>query len=195
MNGILGYLKLDGSPPQRGTLEAMVQGMASWGVDGSALWQDDPMGLGCLYSWCTPESAGETLPFEDVERGLLFTAGAFLDNREELLEELGLSPDESRNCTDTLLVHRLPALGRGVRPSPDRGLALCPVGQPSVKAFPGPGPSREHRSLLYAGSRFLCLRVEREGASCAAGGPREAEPPEDGPGADQLARRRHPHRL
>lgn len=106
MNGILGYLKVDGPALAPGTLEAMARGMAAWGVDGSALRQEGPIGLGCLFSWCTPESAGETLPFEDREHGLLFTAGAFLDNREELLEGLGLSPDESRNLPDTLLVHR-----------------------------------------------------------------------------------------
>ncbi|MHB8066273.1 MAG: hypothetical protein ACYDIC_00075 [Desulfobaccales bacterium] len=36
----------------------------------------------------------------------MLTAGAFLDNREELLDELGLSAEERRVLPDSLLIHR-----------------------------------------------------------------------------------------
>lgn len=106
MNGILGYLRLDDSPLEIGKLETMNQAMAYWGVDGSAAWHEGPIGLGCRFCFCTPEAAEKSLPFHDTQCGLVLTAGAFLDNREELQDELGLSPDERRSLPDALLIHR-----------------------------------------------------------------------------------------
>jgi len=106
MNGILGYLRLDGASMAAEKLAAMQQAMAYWGVDGSAAWSDGPAGLGCQFCSCTPEEVESSLPFYDQERGWVLTAGAFLDNREELIEELSLSAEEGRRLSDTLLIHR-----------------------------------------------------------------------------------------
>lgn len=106
MNGIFGYLSLDGAPVVSEKLEAMRHALAYWGVDGSAVWSDDLMGLGCQFCFCTPEEKEPTLPYHDQERGWVLTAGAFLDNREDLIAELGLSAAEARKLPDTLLIHR-----------------------------------------------------------------------------------------
>ena len=106
MNGILGYLRLDGQPVETGKIEAMNRAMEFWGVDGNASWQDGPIGLGCRYCFCTPETVEKSLPFHDDERGLVFTAGAFLDNRDELLDELDIAPECRPTLPDTLLIHR-----------------------------------------------------------------------------------------
>ena len=106
MNGIFGYLRLDGAPLDTGKLELMRQAMQYWGVDGTDLWREGSVGFGCASCFCTPESTEPSLPFHDVRRGLVLTAGAFLDNREELLDELGIASAESRTLPDTLIVHR-----------------------------------------------------------------------------------------
>ena len=106
MNGILGYLRLDGQPIETGKIEAMNRAMEFWGVHGDASWQEGPIGLGCRYCFCTPETVEKSLPFHDDERGLVFTAGAFLDNRDELLDELDIAPECRPTLPDTLLIHR-----------------------------------------------------------------------------------------
>jgi len=106
MNGILGYLRIDGAPVAAAQLAAMQEAMAYWGVDGAAQWSDGPVGLGCQFCFCTPEEKEPSLPYYDQERGWVLTAGAFLDNREELIAELGLSLAAGRELPDTLLIHR-----------------------------------------------------------------------------------------
>jgi asparagine synthase (glutamine-hydrolysing) len=106
MNGILGYLSINGAPVAAAQLARLQKAMAYWGVDGSAQWSDNLAGLGCQFCFCTPEEREPCLPFHDQERGWVLTAGAFLDNREELIAELGLSPREGRLLPDTLLIHR-----------------------------------------------------------------------------------------
>lgn len=106
MNGILGYLRVDGAPVAAEKLPLMQAAMAYWGVDGAAAWHAGPAGLGCQFCFCTPEETVGALPFYDRERGWVLTAGAFLDNREELLAKLGLSGVEGRGLPDTLLIHR-----------------------------------------------------------------------------------------
>ncbi|WP_449243834.1 asparagine synthetase B family protein [Desulfobacca acetoxidans] len=106
MNGILGYLRLDGAPVAGAKLTVMQQAMAYWGVDGSAEWSDGPVGLGCQFCFCTPEETEKSFPYHDPERGWVLTAGAFLDNREDLIAELGLSAPEGRVLSDTRLIHR-----------------------------------------------------------------------------------------
>jgi len=106
MNGILGYLRIDGAPVAAAQLAAMQKAMAYWGVDGSAKWSDGVAGLGCQFCFCTPEEMERHHPYYDKERGWVLIAGAFLDNREELIAELGLSAEEGRVLPDTLLIHR-----------------------------------------------------------------------------------------
>jgi asparagine synthase (glutamine-hydrolysing) len=106
MNGILGYVRLDGAPVVEARLAAMQKAMAYWGVDGSAEWSDGLAGLGCQFCFCTPEEMERSLPYYDKKRGWVLTAGAFLDNREELIDELGLLAAAGRMLPDTLLIHR-----------------------------------------------------------------------------------------
>lgn len=106
MNGILGYINLDGAPVAAAKLAVMQEAMAYWGVDGAAGWSDGAVGLGCQFCFCTPEEREGFLPYYDEERGWVLTAGAFLDNREDLMDELGLDVQEAKTIPDTLLIHR-----------------------------------------------------------------------------------------
>ena len=62
MNGILGYLRIDGAPVAAAQLAAMQKAMAYWGVDGSAEWSDGLAGLGCQFCFCNPEETERSLP-------------------------------------------------------------------------------------------------------------------------------------
>lgn len=52
---------------------------------------DDGVYFACGHQYFTPEAESEKLPYYDESRGIYFTADCMIDNRTELLEELGLS--------------------------------------------------------------------------------------------------------
>jgi asparagine synthase (glutamine-hydrolysing) len=106
VNGILGYLRLDGAPLAGEKLRLMQAAMAYWGVDGAAGWHDTNAALGCQFTFCTPEETEGWFPYVDTQHGWVLTAGAFLNNREELLQELGILGAEARELPDSLLIHR-----------------------------------------------------------------------------------------
>ncbi len=114
MSSIAGVYLLDGSPVDPDRLKRMNDRLSHRGPDGSGLWCEGSVGLGHQMLWTTPESLHEKLPLE--ADGLVITADARIDNREELLPELGLREDVSdseviletyrkwgRNCVDRLL--------------------------------------------------------------------------------------------
>lgn len=90
MNGIFGILNLNGAPVAEEDLVAMQDAMAFWGIDGASRWRSADIGLGCQHQPSTPEAAGERLPMRHIPSGLTITAGARLDNRLELLDQLGI---------------------------------------------------------------------------------------------------------
>lgn len=105
MNGIFGLLHLDGSPVLPETAASMQAALAYWALDEAASWVGGAAGLGCLHLASTPESLGERLPLVDAASGLAFTAGARLDNREELLAQLRLpAGDTPGSISDNRLI-------------------------------------------------------------------------------------------
>jgi asparagine synthase (glutamine-hydrolysing) len=105
MSGICGILRLDGSTPAAGQVEAMTAALARRGPDGSHHWQHGPVALGHALLATTPESLHETLPLTDPASGCSITADVRLDNRAELLPALGLA-DEARVIGDGELLLR-----------------------------------------------------------------------------------------
>lgn len=91
MSGIFGIVNLDGRPVDVSDLERMRREMAHRGPDGYDIWSEGGTGLGQLMLCSTPESLFENLPWRDPETGLVITADARIDNREELLRKLGAS--------------------------------------------------------------------------------------------------------
>jgi asparagine synthase (glutamine-hydrolysing) len=92
VSGIFGIVSRGGRPVDSADLERMRSAMAHRGPDGSDIWSDGAVGLGQLMLCTTPESLHEKLPWEDAESGLVITADARIDNRDELLSKLGGSP-------------------------------------------------------------------------------------------------------
>ena len=90
MSGIFGLIHLDGSPVPFESLQSMRAAMASWGPDGGHIWNDGSAGLGSLVLFNTPQALRERVPIES-SRGFILTAEARLDNRPELIHDLGIS--------------------------------------------------------------------------------------------------------
>ncbi len=107
MNGIYGLFNLDGEPVDSDQLAVMEEALAFWAVDGASQWKDREIGLGCLHLASTPEAVGERLPLHDAASGLTLAAGARLDNRPELLNQLKIEPHHTQaTVTDGEIILR-----------------------------------------------------------------------------------------
>lgn len=94
MSGICGVVALDDRPVEHEEIRAMVRVLERRGPEGSSVWREGPVGLGHTLLATTPEAEVEKLPLTHAETGCTITADARLDNREELLEALGLQQVE-----------------------------------------------------------------------------------------------------
>jgi len=94
MSSIFGIFHRDDRPVVPSALETMRQSMADWGRDGGGLWWEGPAGLGQALFFNTPEARYERLPRLDADGGIVLTAAARVDNREELIRDLRLEIDD-----------------------------------------------------------------------------------------------------
>lgn len=97
MSAICGIYLLDRNDRPdlpRSFLDKMVQTMARRGPDRSGFFLQGCVGLGHAMLSTTPESLGEILPYTS-ESGATITSDARIDNREELIPQLGLREDVS----------------------------------------------------------------------------------------------------
>lgn len=102
MSAIVGFLGLDGRPARAEEIERMVDILAHRGPDGRAIWCEGSTGFGHRMLHTIPESLHEDLPF--ARDGLVITADARIDNRDELISTLGLVEHPSVNISDSQLI-------------------------------------------------------------------------------------------
>lgn len=103
MSGIAGIYDLDGRPVEQGEIQRMLESIAHRGPDGSGIWRNGSVALGCQLLRVTPESAKETQPFIDPSGNVVVFDGR-LDNRKELLERLQSSTEISASSPDPAFV-------------------------------------------------------------------------------------------
>jgi len=118
MSAITGIFYRDGRKVDLELIKKMNNRLSHRGPDGSAVWCEGSIALGHQMLWTTPESLHEKLPFEDDDSGLVITADARIDNRDELSKELDIEDKEEvsdsyfilkayekwgENCPDKLL--------------------------------------------------------------------------------------------
>jgi asparagine synthase (glutamine-hydrolysing) len=89
MSGIAGYVCLDGREADRAELQVMLRTLAHRGPDGEGLWCGRHAALGHRLLHTTPESLAETQPLVHRTGAFVLTADARIDNRDELIRELG----------------------------------------------------------------------------------------------------------
>ena len=94
MSGITGIFYRDGRKVDPELIKKMNDRLSHRGPDGSAVWCEGQVALGHQMLWTTPESLHEKLPFDDDNSGLVITADARIDNRDELSKELDIEDKE-----------------------------------------------------------------------------------------------------
>jgi asparagine synthase (glutamine-hydrolysing) len=104
MSAVVGIFYLDGRPVAAPELSEMLESLAHRGPDGSGLWRDGATGLGHRMLWTTPESLHEKLPLADRTGKLVITADARIDNRDELIDLLGVTDRPAERIGDSQLI-------------------------------------------------------------------------------------------
>jgi asparagine synthase (glutamine-hydrolysing) len=82
----------------------MARGLGDFGRDGFGEWAEGGAGLGQARRFTTPEGRLEAMPVVDRREGFAFTAAARLDNRDELIRELGVGGNDAARSSDSHLV-------------------------------------------------------------------------------------------
>jgi asparagine synthase (glutamine-hydrolysing) len=103
MSAICGIMQLTGKALPPDALNSMMTALQHRGPDGSEIWSGGSCGLGHQMLHVTPESISEKLPYYDEESGLAITAVVRLDNRRDLLDMLGITPNAT-TMPDSLLI-------------------------------------------------------------------------------------------
>ncbi|WP_150275920.1 asparagine synthase-related protein [Paenibacillus tepidiphilus] len=83
---------------------SLMRQLERYPADEARGWQHPDVYLGCRAQWITPQSPAERLPYYDRERGLAITSDAIIDNRPELLEQLGVPSEDRESLPDSLLI-------------------------------------------------------------------------------------------
>jgi len=104
MSGIFGLINLDGRPANHEHFQKMAGEMASWGPDGVRKICSGSAAFGHALLIVTHESRFERMPYCDANEGILFTAAARLDNRDELCDVFGVANPERPTTSDGQLV-------------------------------------------------------------------------------------------
>lgn len=104
MSGIFGFINLDGRPAASEHFEAMADEMGKWGPDGVGSIFSGSAAFGHALLIVTHESRFEKMPYRDTNEGILFTAAARLDNRDELCDIFCLPHPERPITSDGQLI-------------------------------------------------------------------------------------------
>ena len=75
----------------KGSCESMLDALRHRGEDRVGTWSDDSVQLGSRLRFTTPESKSEQLPYQNPSSGCVITCDARLDNRPDLLTDLGFA--------------------------------------------------------------------------------------------------------
>lgn len=116
MSAICGIFYLDGRPALKEISQAMLKKFSMYPSDQVAAWQKDSVFLGCHAQRVTPQSVNENLPLADVSTGLVITADAIIDNRDELITSFKIPYQEQDPIPDSRLI--LLAYGKWGRDCP-----------------------------------------------------------------------------
>ncbi|MEO0771344.1 MAG: asparagine synthase-related protein, partial [Cyanobacteria bacterium J06649_4] len=104
MSAICGIVHRHGNPVATHTMAQIMKALEAYGPDGSGLWQEREAALGHQMLHLTPESLNETVPWKAETAGLVITADARLDNREELSTALAIAPQIGSTLSDSQLI-------------------------------------------------------------------------------------------
>jgi asparagine synthase (glutamine-hydrolysing) len=104
MSAIFGIIDFEGRPLQDEWIRSMQTDLAHRGPDGQGLYREESVALGHMLLQVTPESVYDKSPYE--EDGFVITANARLDERDAIMDRLGITGEERDRITDPLLLLR-----------------------------------------------------------------------------------------
>ncbi len=105
MSGMAGLLLRDGVHVRTHDIERMIAAVPHRGRDAAKICCHKNIGFGNRLLWTTPESMYEDLPRPSASGDYLIAADARIDNREDLIAELGIRPGRDV-LTDSELILR-----------------------------------------------------------------------------------------
>jgi asparagine synthase (glutamine-hydrolysing) len=106
MSAIFGIVHFDGKPVAQAELELMNNALAAHGPDGNGVRIERHVGLGQRLMRFTPEDCLERQPAVDAGGQLVLVSDARIDNRPELMDELGIPHMEARELPDSAFILR-----------------------------------------------------------------------------------------
>ncbi len=101
MTAIAGLIRLDAAPADAGVLERMQNILAPYGRDAQHHWRQGPAGLVRTLLRTTPQDSLDRQPLQHQDSGMRLVFDGRLDNRDELIRELGLPPAEAALLADS----------------------------------------------------------------------------------------------
>ncbi len=104
MSGICGIFNLNGAPVTRSEIQNMAATLQRRGPDETGTWHQGSVGLGHTMLRTTPESLHEHPPVVNRQGDLFITADVRLDNRDELIDVLGLVNSPPEEIGDQALI-------------------------------------------------------------------------------------------
>src|SRR5262245_14560944 len=116
MSGIAGLIRFDGRNVTRRNLERAANALNQYGPDRVEIIARDNYGLAHALMRMTPADRFDRQPYQDGS-GSIITADLRLDNRDNLLAQIGMSPAEAAEWPDSrLLLNAWQKLGDDIWP-------------------------------------------------------------------------------
>lgn len=100
MSGIAGLFRFDGRPVSRHELERVANTLGRYGPDRSDVMVSDTIGLVRALMRTTPEDRFDNQPLRG-EGGVLIAADVRLDNRDDVLRRIGITPQHASSWADS----------------------------------------------------------------------------------------------
>jgi asparagine synthase (glutamine-hydrolysing) len=100
MSGIAGILRFDGKPVERRELERMANALRMHGPDRAEVLVSGNVGLVHVLMRMTPEDRFDRQPWRGAS-GAIITADLRLDNRDEVLARIGMTPQDAMAWSDS----------------------------------------------------------------------------------------------
>lgn len=100
MSAIAGMLRFDHQPASRTELERMANALRAHGPDRSRVTVDNDVGFAHALMRMTPEDQSDQQPWRGAS-GAMITADLRLDNRDDVLAHLGLTPADAMSWPDS----------------------------------------------------------------------------------------------
>jgi asparagine synthase (glutamine-hydrolysing) len=106
MSAIFGLIHLQRQSININDLERMSASLAALGPDANGIWADGHVGIGQRLMRFTHEDSFDNQPLLSADRQMVLVCDARIDNRQELVADLGVNTSEARQLADSAFILR-----------------------------------------------------------------------------------------